>query len=372
MSESLLSIRTANIGDLSSLVKLEQTCFSNDRLSKRSFKHHIQSEHTDFLVASMGHDLVAYGLVLKQQGTRLARLYSLAVTPCARGKGVSKRLITELELLAVNDGRLYMRLEVAKPNLAAIALYQACGYRVFGEYHNYYEDHADALRMQKRIRHPKSLALHTLTPWYRQNTEFTCGPTALMMAMSSLKPELEGNIQTELDIWREATTIFMTSGHGGCHPFGLALAANKRGFKSSVWLNSSQPLFIDGVRSEHKKQIMQTVHQHFEEQCLTQNIHIHHQAISLDDISNQLNQNTAVLILISTYRFDGKKVPHWVVVTGLDEECLFVHDPDMDEQKQVPLDCQFVPVARADFDKMSAFGSQRLRAAVTLSLTRDI
>jgi ribosomal protein S18 acetylase RimI-like enzyme len=367
MASHSLNIRAASLNDLSALVQLEQHCFNSDRLSKRSFKHHIQSKHSDLQVVFAEQDLLAYGLVFKHQGTRLARLYSLAVLPATRGMGISKLLLTQLEQLASQDGRLYMRLEVAKHNEVAIGLYQACGYRVFGEYQDYYEDHTDALRMQKRIRQPKAQISHAVTPWFRQNTEFTCGPTSLMMAMSSLQADSPIDVNTELDIWREATTIFMTSGHGGCHPFGLALAAKRRGFDADVWVNSDQALFVEGVRSEHKKQIMHTVHQQFEQQCNHQQILIHRQAITMADIANNIEQGRAVLILISTYRFDGKKVPHWVVVTGIDEDCLFVHDPDLDESKQVPLDCQYVPVSRADFDRMSVFGVQRLRAAVTLT-----
>ena len=34
----------------------------------------------------------------------------------------------------------------------------------------------------------------------------------------------------EMQLWREATTIFMAAGHGGCSGQGLALAATRRGF----------------------------------------------------------------------------------------------------------------------------------------------
>ena len=73
------------------------------------------------------------------------------------------------------------------------------------------------------------------------------------------------------------------------------------------------------------------------------------------------------MILISTYRLDGKKSPHWVTVTTIDEFCFYVHDPDLDDkQHQRPIDCQYLPLARDDFEKMSSFGSGRLRTAVTL------
>lgn len=365
-------IRAGELADLDALVNLEQASFSNDRLSKRSFQHHILSPHSDLLVVnSHAGQLLAYGLVLKRRGTRLARLYSLAVSTEARHKGIAKQLLAQLEQMAADDERHLMRLEVAKNNHSAIALYQACGYRIFGEYADYYEDHTDALRMVKRVRTIRESGIHQPIPWLPQSTDFSCGPASLMMAMASLDATFTPSIEVELDIWREATTIFMTSGHGGCHPFGLALAAQRRGFTSAVWLNTNQPLFVDGVRSDHKKSIMSAVHHQFLQQCQDRDVSLHYKALSLSDIYHHLEAGNAVLILVSTYRLDEKKAPHWVVVTGMDDRCLFVHDPDLDEATQTALDCQYVPIAKADFEKMAAFGAQRIRAAVIVSRSMD-
>ena len=49
-----------------------------------------------------------------------------------------------------------------------------------------------------------------------------------MMAMTALDPSRTMDANDEIRIWREATTVFMTSGHGGCGPYGLALAAHRR------------------------------------------------------------------------------------------------------------------------------------------------
>jgi hypothetical protein len=49
----------------------------------------------------------------------------------------------------------------------------------------------------------------------------------------------------------------------------------------------------------------------------------------------------------------------------MDDLCLYVHDPDLDNQQQ-PVDCQYLPIAKQDFDKMSAFGSGRLRTVVAI------
>jgi ribosomal-protein-alanine acetyltransferase len=368
MQESVF--RLAGKDDLNALVALENACFKTDMLSVRSFKRWIQSEHAILLVMEIEGRMVAYGLVWCHRGTRLARLYSLAVDPSMRGRGLARVLLKELESAASKKGRLYMRLEVSKSNQSAIALYQQAGYRIFGEYSDYYDDHMDALRMQKKIRFSQSELEHTPISWYQQTTEFTCGPSALMMAMHSLNPELAMNQRTELAIWREATTIFMTSGHGGSHPLGLALAAKKRGFECCVYLNQYEPLFLDGVRSQKKKEIMQVVHEQYLDESCEQGVDIIYAEISQTRLHEFLEEGYAVLMLISTYRLDGKKTPHWVMLTNMDEHCLYVHDPDLDGQQQ-PVDAQYLPIARQDFEKMSSFGSGRLRTAVAIKYPSD-
>jgi ribosomal protein S18 acetylase RimI-like enzyme len=376
LSSDDFTIRAAKLSDLDALMALENNSFTGDRLSRRSMRHYLQSEHSALLVAEANQSisqtdsasLLGYGLIWLHRGTRLARLYSLAVAPEARGQGIAKKLLAALERVAEKHLRLFMRLEVSRNNLGAIRLYQSCGYRIFGEFNDYYDDHSDALRMQKKIRsrHADGIALNL--PWYQQSTEFTCGPAALMMAMASLDPQVTCHQSLELQLWREATTIFMTTGHGGCHPLGLALAAKRRGFETWACINTDAPLFVEGVRSIQKKQIMTQVHYDFVHACQEAQVDVTYQDITQSLIEYWMQHDFRVLVLISTYRLDGKKAPHWVVVTGIDSQCLYVHDPDCDESEQLPIDCQHIPIARDDFDKMSVFGSQRLRCAVALRI----
>jgi ribosomal protein S18 acetylase RimI-like enzyme len=366
----MVQCRKAENADLDALLELEKVSFSSDRLSRRSFRHWIKSEHGHLWVVDEGGEILGYGLLWCHKGTRLARLYSIAIAPEARGRGLAKSLLEQLEALALKDGRLFLRLEVAKGNPAAISLYESMGYRIFGEYQDYYDDHSDALRMQKQIRqhsHQAQRAKAAFEPvrWYQQTTDFTCGPASLMMAMSKVDENIQPNRSVELDMWREATTIFMTSGHGGCHPVGLALAAKKRGFDAQVYMNTEAPLFLDGVRSDEKKEVMQLVHEQFVAQAHEQSIPLVYADVQQEDISTWLDQGFGVLVLISTYRLDGKKAPHWVAIIEMDEDCFYVHDPDVADDQQ-PLDCQYLPIARSDFEQMSTFGVGRLRTAIAI------
>lgn len=367
MTNKEIELREVKTGDLDALVALEKTVFSSDRLSRRSFRHWINSSSRAFLAATIDGALVGYILVIYHKGTRLARLYSVATDPHFRGRGIARRLIEAGEQGASDSERFIMRLEVASENNVAIGLYESLGYTPFGIYRDYYDDHSDALRMQKRVHQYRVRERHIEMPWLRQCTPFTCGPAALMMAMGGVSKHYIPSQHEELQIWREATTIFMTSGHGGCHPLGLALAAQQRGFNAEVWINTHQPLFVDSVRDTRKKQIIELVHDDYLQQAKSTGTKIHFSDIKQDKLISALNNGAIPLVMISTWRLDGKKAPHWVTVSGYDSDCLYVHDPDPEEINQSALDCQYLPIAREDFVRISVFGQQRLRTAVIVS-----
>lgn len=362
-----IDIRPVQPADLDALEALEKRTFDTDRLSRRSFRRWISSEHRAFKVAVVDGVLAGYILIILHRGTRLARLYSIAVDSNLRGCGLGRKLIEAGEKAARKAGRIDMRLEVRKDNAAAITLYEQLGYHRFGEYEDYYEDHQDAFRYQKRILQFDASHWQRPVPWYRQNTEFTCGPASLLMAMQALDKTIQPDISEEMHLWREATTIFMTSGHGGCHPLGLAIAARKRGFKAEVWISGDQILFIDSVRAEKKKKIIELAHTDFVTQAKKLKIPVHHSEVSQQQLTRALKKGGIPLILISTWQLDGKRVPHWVVLSAFDDEFFYLHDPDPEEGLQTDLDCQYLPIGRDDFDRMARFGRDRLRTAVIIS-----
>ncbi len=359
-------IRNAQLTDIDALVALETACFETDRLSRRSFKHWLAADHRALLVADVEKTVAGYILIIYHPGTRLARIYSIAVSPQYRGLGLAKQLMAAGEQAANEDGRLYLRLEVSVDNTQAIKLYETQGYQKFGIYRDYYQDHKDALRYQKRIRRYRDTLQHRSVHWLRQTTPFTCGPAALMMAMHGINRAYQPSQEEEINLWREATTIFMTSGHGGCHPIGLALAAKRRQFSVEVWINKTTTLFIDGVRNEEKKQIVELVDTCFKRQAAEQGITLHFANITQNELIAAFKTGAIPVILISTFLLDRKKAPHWVVMSGFDDDCLYMHDPDPDDGRQSEIDCQFIPIAREDFDRMSCFGKNRLRTAVII------
>ncbi len=359
-------IRAATLADLEPLLALERQSFSSDQISRRSFRHFLTRAHAQLRVYEDAEGVGGYALVLFHRGTVLARLYSLAVAGRLRGQGRGAALLQAAEQAAHEEGCLTIRLEVRSHNDAAIALYERAGYQRFALLPGYYEDASDALRFEKRLREPDVISRDC--PYYAQTLDFTCGPAALMMAMQAISPSLALNRKLELRLWREATSIFMTSGHGGCGPYGLALAASRRGFTVEVFVRDAATLFVDSVRSEEKKTVIRLVQEDMLAELVELAVPVHHRRLPAAELGERLAAGQMAVVLISSWRIYREKFPHWVVVTGCSRDYVWVHDPYVDyEQDKRPVDCIDLPILRPEFERMSRYGKSGQRAIVLIS-----
>lgn len=359
-------IRQATPEDIRSLLRLEEECFSVDRLSQRSFRYLLTKANAVTFVDERDGEIAGYAMLLFNAGTSLARLYSIAVSPRFRGRDIGKALVAAAEDAARERDSVYIRLEVRKDNAASIALFEQAGYRRFGEYDDYYEDHMDAYRYERRLASNLNADL-ALVPYYQQTLEFTCGPAALMMAMKALESAVVLDRTLEIRIWRESTTVFMTSGHGGTSPYGMALAAVHRGFEAEVFVNDATELLVDSVRSAEKKEVMRLVEKNFLDEMRERDIPVHYRKVDVNDIRAAFDQGGVPIVLISSYRIYKEKFPHWVVVTGFDDRFIYVHDPYVDVEKhKVQADCINMPILQKDFQRIARYGKYGQRAALII------
>ncbi|WP_022732476.1 peptidase C39 family protein [Thalassospira lucentensis] len=368
LDDSQIGFRLAHDGDLDALCDIENRSFDIDRLSRRAFKRFIGSETARLRVAESNGAVVGYALVVFRSNVALARLYSMAVDPNFRQKGIGRALVRQAEELSLDYGAPILRLEVSQGNAVAIALFHGAGYREFALYPDYYPDHSDALRME-RVLVPQSMRLPSPIHFYHQTLPFTCGPASLMMAMNALDPLVEMDRSLEIALWREATTIFMTSGHGGCGPLGLALAADRRGFNVEVLRSRDGPLFVDSVRKAKSREVVELVHYDFARQIEQAGIPVSVGAFGVTEIENRMRNGQMALVLISQYRIYGDKIPHWVVVSGFDDRFVYVTDPDIgdDHDPFNGSDCLSFPILRHEFDLMARYGRDKVQAAVFVS-----
>lgn len=358
-----MRIRAATLYDLDALVEIETACFDNDKVSRRSFRDFIRHGRSTLLVSESGEGITGYILVLYRRGTALARLYSIALMPSARGSGLAFALMSAGEDIARDHGCLSLRLEVRPDNAAAISLYSRLGYKQFGTYLDYYEDHADALRFEKRLVRP--MPSGSAPSYYSQTSEFTCGPACMMMALKAFDPAVEFGRVEEFRLWRESTTVFMQKGHGGCEPVGMAVALARKGLSVEVFLSQEPPLFVDSVRLKDQREALTLIQEDYRREAEELGIPVHIVPLDNAALSAALAEGAYVIVLVSLYLMLGSRTPHWVLVYGEENGRFLIHDPWIEKDAlETESAAAALPVPKEAFERMARWGRGRLRAAV--------
>jgi ribosomal protein S18 acetylase RimI-like enzyme len=361
-----LHVRRGRSGDLDELIELENRSFATDHISQRAFRRLLGSPHAETVVVEHDGRLAGYAVVLFRSRSAVARLYSIAVAQHSAGRGVGPTLLAAAEQAALDRGCGWLRLEVHVDNAAAISRYRKSGYREFGRYRAYYQDKGDALRFEKRLT-PALTALKHAPPYFHQTTEFTCGPACMIMALAWAEPALRPNPALEFKLWREATTIFMTSGPGGCDPYGLAVALRRRGLLPAVHVSHKGPYFLDTVQSEDKRRVMRLTQAEFRREADVLGIPTHLTPLDESAFIRAFDAGAVAIVLVSGYHMVRTKVPHWVFAFGHEGRYVLVHDPVARKNDQgiasIP---QTYAVPAIEFERMTRFGRDNLRAAVLI------
>ncbi|HEY5207633.1 MAG TPA: N-acetyltransferase [Roseiarcus sp.] len=146
-----IDIREARPRDLDGIARLENESFETDRVSRRSLREFLRAPHKPVIVATIDDELAGYVLAPPRKGARALRIYSLAVGARFARRGVGRALLQAAEAYGRRHRREALTLEVRYDNISAIALYESCGFRLFGEHTHYYADGATALRYEKRL-----------------------------------------------------------------------------------------------------------------------------------------------------------------------------------------------------------------------------
>lgn len=144
-------IRRSAPADLDALVALEESSFDHDRVSRAQFRRHIASASAVVLVAEQQGRVLGAALLFFRRGARAARLYSIAISHVARGRGLGAALLDAAEREARDRRCTEMKLEVRTDNLAAIALYEKHGYLRGKRVPGFYENGMDAWRYEKPL-----------------------------------------------------------------------------------------------------------------------------------------------------------------------------------------------------------------------------
>jgi hypothetical protein len=159
----------------------------------------------------------------------------------------------------------------------------------------------------------------------------------------------------------------MATGHGGCGPFGLALAAVRRGFDATVHApaaNAVQAMFVESVRDPRKKEVIELVDSDFRAEFAATSQRMARTPVSPAQLIEHLHQARVPLVLISLLRLHGERGAHWVVVTGFDGHVFRILDP---MAAPMPGADPGIAISVDEFKRITRYGRRRQSAAVILS-----
>jgi ribosomal-protein-alanine N-acetyltransferase len=143
------TLRDVHWTDIEQLAQLERELFADDAWSQQTWWAELAGRpRRDYVAEVEGAEVLGYAGL--DHGGDVADVMTIAVAPSARGRGLGRRLLDELETRARAGRAASVMLEVRADNAAAIGLYDRAGYTVVSTRRSYYQPgDIDALVMRK-------------------------------------------------------------------------------------------------------------------------------------------------------------------------------------------------------------------------------
>jgi ribosomal protein S18 acetylase RimI-like enzyme/predicted double-glycine peptidase len=359
-------IRLATEHDLNALFRLEEVAFETDRFTRDQIDYLLTESRATTFVAEEKSEILGAACVLWRRSHQGSRLYNIAVDPVHQGRGIGQRLLNECELESARRGCEKMTLEVRADSEGAINFYMKSGYTILRSLPDYYNDGTAGLKMSKELTLDVPSKQKYNVPYFPQTLDFTCGPACLMMALKYFFPKTESTRALELTLWKEATLIFMASGFGGTDGFGLALSALNRGLSCRMVMSMEATPLLKSVRIPKKREVMRIVHNDLKRKARRAGLSSAFYEYGMDEIIAALHRHMLPIVMISTYRLTGDRVPHWVVVTGFDKDHVYIHDPDVASYKKRRSRARNLRVEKSEFLRMTRYGKEVYRCLLLI------
>jgi ABC-type bacteriocin/lantibiotic exporter with double-glycine peptidase domain len=133
----------------------------------------------------------------------------------------------------------------------------------------------------------------------------------------------------------------------------------------------STPL-LKSVRSQKKREVMKVVHNDLKRRARQAGLGSAFYDFGIDEIIAALHRDMLPIVMISTYRLTGDRVPHWVVVTGFDKDNVFIHDPDLASYKKNRSRARHLRIEKSEFLRMSRYGKEVYRCLLLIGKSKTV
>ena len=167
-------------------------------------------------------------------------------------------------------------------------------------------------------------------PYYRQSSEFSCGPACVVMVMKHFEPRLEIGRCLEFEIWRQCNMI----GIKGADPYGLSVPLIDAGYE--VRLLTQRRKVIDPaawkrrlLRNFSADEIELSLFgmRQNQKRALGRHLKVTFKRPMVSDVVRGVGEDFVPIALVHMGVVHSLNIPHWVVVTDVDEESVVFNDP---------------------------------------------
>lgn len=146
---------TGRVEDVPDLLRLESHCFPVDEMfNRRQLRYLLRCPRVSTFLVRVEGRVAAAAIVVRRRTSRgiHARLYSMAVAPDYRRRGLGRMLVQACMKSLIEEGVGTLSLEVRQNNTPAITLYESMGFSIDRKLTDYYGSGAHGWRMVMKLR----------------------------------------------------------------------------------------------------------------------------------------------------------------------------------------------------------------------------
>lgn len=169
-------------------------------------------------------------------------------------------------------------------------------------------------------------------PYWHQTSEASCGACSLLMIFNYYNPKYGLTRKKEWKIWREASLLAWR----GCHPYGLAVVALKKGFKVTL-IREKKAVWKDPKFPKNNESLRYSIKQQGKKAKKLGLVEKFKRKIDLPFLKDLLEKEIYPIVLMRFVRKNGTLgMSHWTVLMKIEKDYVIINDPYATGNRKLP------------------------------------